>query len=149
MKSLGLTGNPLQGFGYALFAQMPWAATMLFSLRGMSTQPSLFPSFALDSQFLWCESLALADPYGVFPLLSTVAVAFSGGRPQTVQKSGQPSLSARDQQYITYAIRGASFTFLPFAMQLPAGVLIFFLVNNLFNRITTPLIVRYLSQDVK
>jgi membrane protein insertase Oxa1/YidC/SpoIIIJ len=148
MKSMGLTGNPLQGLGYTFFAQMPWATIMLFSLRGMSTQPNLFPSFALDSQFLWCESLALADPYGILPLLSTMAVALSAGKSQTAVKPGEPSISARDQKYVMYAIRGASFTFLPFAMQLPAGVLIFFLVNNLFNRITTPMITKYLCKKV-
>lgn len=148
MKALGLSGNPLQGLGYTLFAQMPWAATMLFSLRGMSTQPNLFPSFTLDSQFLWCESLALADPYGILPLLSTMAVALSAGKPKQQIKPDQPSLSARDQKYVVYAIRGASFTFLPFAMQLPAGVLIFFLVNNIFNRVTTPLIARFMCKTV-
>ena len=149
MSSLGLTGNPFQGFGYLFLCQIPWATTFFFALRGMSTQSILFPSFVFESGYFWCDSLALADPYGVLPLLSTAAVALNSRRPAGQSTSGGPasrSLSERDQKYLTYAIRGACFTFLPFTMQLPAGILIFFLINNLFNRITAPLIHRFYSR---
>ena len=147
MQGYGLSGNPLQGFGYLFAAQIPWVTTMLFALRGMSTQPDLFPSFALDSKFLWCESLALPDPYGILPLVSSTAIVLSSKRynnrsPQDAS-SGR-SLSVRDEVYVKYAIHGACFTFLPFAMQLPAGILIFFIFNTVFNRLATPLIHRYM-----
>jgi membrane protein insertase Oxa1/YidC/SpoIIIJ len=148
MNSLGLTGNPLQGFGYLISCQVPWATIFFVSLRGMATQPSLFESFVYDSKFLWCESLALADPYGVLPLISTAAVALSTKSNTKPPSNGEttPSLSMRDQAYIKYAIRGACFTFLPFAMQLPAGLLIFFLINNVFNRVAGSIISRYAFQ---
>ena len=148
MKSYGLTGNPLQGFGYTFMAQLPWTTTMLFAIRGMSTQPDLFPSFAFDSAFLWCESLALPDPYGILPFISSASIALSSYNRQS-DSSQKGSLSARDRIYVNYAVRAACFTFLPFAMQLPAGMLIFFIFNTVFNRIAAPLVHRYMGKGIR
>jgi membrane protein insertase Oxa1/YidC/SpoIIIJ len=141
LAGYGLTGSPVEGFGYLFLCQLPFVTTMLFSIRGMSTQPELFKSFITESGIGWIPSLALPDPYGILPLISTSIVALASSR----QGSGDvsKSISARDQQYIQYAIRGACFTFLPFAMQLPAGMILFFIFNSIFNRLATPLIHQY------
>ena len=152
MRAYGLSGNPLQGFGYLFCAQLPWVTTMLFSLRGMATQHSVFHSFAVDSKFLWCESLALADPYGFLPLISSTGIVLSslrGGNTLAEDRARARSLSRRDESYVRYAIKGACFTFLPFAMQLPAGMLIFFIFNTAFNRLATPLIHKCMWKPIK
>lgn len=148
MKSFGLTGNPLQGFGYMFMAQLPWTTTMLFAIRGMSTEPELFPSFAFDSSFLWCESLALPDPYGILPFLSSAAIALSSYNRESIP-SRKGSISARDRIYVKYAMRAACFTFLPFAMQLPSGMLIFFIFNTVFNRLAAPLVHRFMGKGIR
>lgn len=141
MKARGLTGNPLQGFGYQLLLQAPWTATMFLSIRGMSIHPDIFPSFAQNSSLLWCPSLALPDPLGLVPLISTTAVVLSSSKLSGKTSSAPAkSLSERDRKYVEYAVRGACFTFLPIAMQLPAGIFIFFMFNTLFNRIVAPVI---------
>lgn len=147
MKAYGLSGNPFQGFGYILTAQLPWVTTMLFAVRGMATQTDLFKSFATQSEFLWCPSLALPDPYGLLPLISTAAIVLSSPKSPTGsngQGNARGSISARDQLYVQYAIRGACFTFLPFTMQLPVGILLFFIFNTAVNRLSVPLIMRFM-----
>jgi membrane protein insertase Oxa1/YidC/SpoIIIJ len=151
MKMFGLSGNPFQGFQYLFLVQLPWVTTMLFSLRGMSTQPDIFPSFITESGFTWCPSLALPDPYGILPLLSSTSIVLSSLRSGNSASDDQrkiQSLSERDQLYVKYAIKGACFTFLPFAMQLPAGIIIFFLFNTIFNRLATPLIYKFMWKPI-
>jgi membrane protein insertase Oxa1/YidC/SpoIIIJ len=150
LTSLGLSSNPLQGLGYFILAQLPWTTVMLFSVKGMATQASIFTSFGLDSKFLWCDSLALADPYGILPLLSTAAVAVSPsqGRTHTTEsRENNDSASHRDARYIKYALHGATFAFLPFAMQLPSGMLVCFLVNTIFSRLVSHLVRRYILRE--
>jgi membrane protein insertase Oxa1/YidC/SpoIIIJ len=139
MKTKGLTANPLQGLGYLILCQAPWSATMFLALRGMSLHPSSFTSFGLESPILWCESLALPDPTGLIPLMSTAGMVLSSRR-MTPSGANPASISDRDRKYVEYAIRGACFTFLPIAMHLPAGVFIFFIFNTIFNRLVTPFI---------
>ena len=150
MKTYGLSSNALQGFGYLITAQLPWITTMLFAVRGMATQTELFGNFIVDSEFLWCPSLALPDPFGVLPLLSTTAVVLSSVRTQpdpAVAAGRGRTLSARDQKYLRYAMNGACFTFLPLAMHLPAGIMIFFIFNTVVNRVSVPLIVMFSRQN--
>jgi len=138
LHAKGLTNNPFQGLGYAAFIQLPWTITMFLGLRGMSSYPDSFPGFCFNSDFLWCPSLALPDPYGVIPLLSSLIIL------RSVKRSvNSGSRSERDTLYFKYAMTGATLTFLPFAMQLPSGMIMFFLVNTIFNRLTTPLINSY------
>ena len=133
IKAYGIAQNPLEGFGYLFLAQIPWFFTAVFSLRGMSTQTDLFASYIGDSRLFWCESLALPDPYGILPVLSTSIIVLSSCMPKD-KSAGLPPV---DPRYLKYAIRGACFSFLPFAMHLPSGLIIFFIFNTVFNRIVT------------
>jgi membrane protein insertase Oxa1/YidC/SpoIIIJ len=144
MKAHGLSANPLQGLGYVLLCQLPWTSTMFFAIRGMAMNPELFPSFAFQSSFLWLDSLALADPYGILPFASAAAIALSSSmrRSPATGDVAKASISDRDRTYLNYAMRAACFTFLPFAMQLPSGILIFIIFNTVFNRVAVPLIHR-------
>lgn len=132
LHALGLTTNPFAGMGYLLIAQMPWTCTMMFAMRGMSTRLDCFPSFILGSEFLWCESLALSDPFGILPSISAMYIAL-----MTYQSS---SIASNDTGksinllYMRYAIRAASFIFMPFAMHLPSGMIVFFIFNSVFSR---------------
>jgi membrane protein insertase Oxa1/YidC/SpoIIIJ len=144
LHAKGLSNNPFQGLGYAAFVQLPWTLTMFVSLRGMVTHPDIFQEFCCESNFFWCPTLALPDPYGILPLLSSLLILRSAGRAST---SGH-SLNRHDVRYFRFAVTGATLTFLPFAMQLPAGMILFFLVNTIFNRITTPLIHSYMSRQL-
>ena len=135
MQAYGLSSNPFQGFGYFLLVHMPWVTTTLFALRGMSTQPELFSNFISDSRFLWCESMALSDPYGILPVLSSSLILLSPSNPR-VSVDKQPRFSV-DPVYLKYAFRGACFTFVPFAMHLPAGIVTFFIFNTVFNRLVS------------
>ncbi len=141
LQAKGLTNNPFQGLGYAAFVQFPWTLTMFLSLRGMASHPGLFEGFCCQSTLLWCPSLALPDPYGILPLMSSVLIL------RSVKNSGnQPAKT--DMRYFRYAVTGATLTFLPFALQLPSGMILFFLFNTVFNRIATPLIHRYMRKQL-
>lgn len=141
MSTYGISANPLQGFGYVVFAQIPWFVTTFLAIRGMSTQLDIFNSFICDSSFLWCESLALSDPYGILPLLSTSLIyASSGHGRMNAQDTTKPAI---DPIYLKYALRGACFTFLPFAMHLSSGLFIFFIFNTVFNRLALLLVQAY------
>ncbi len=143
LSARGVSGNPLQGFGYMLMLQAPWSMISLFGIRGMSQHPDLFPSFIIDSPMAWCPSLALSDPLGVVPLLSAAMVALSSTQlPKGTSSAPGPSISDRDRLYISYAVRGACFTFLPLAISLPVGVYIFFIFNTCISRLVLPLVYR-------
>lgn len=142
MQAYGLSSNLFQGFGYLLLVQMPWVTTTLFALRGMSTQPELFSNFITDSRLLWCESMALSDPYGILPVLSSSVILLSSSYAR-VSVDKQPRFSV-EPLYLKYAFRGACFTFVPFAMHLPAGIVTFFIFNTVFNRLASYLIRRFI-----
>jgi membrane protein insertase Oxa1/YidC/SpoIIIJ len=144
LQSQGLTNNPFQGLGYAAFLQLPWTLTMFLSLRGMATHPDQFNGFCCESSLLWCPSLALPDPYGILPLMSTLLILRSVNKSAVPRNHSKPT----DMRYFRYAMTGATLTFLPFAMQLPSGMILFFLFNTIFNRITTPFIHRYMSRQL-
>ena len=146
LSALGLTNNPFTGMGYMLLVQAPFTLTMIMAMRGMSSRIDYFPSFILDSKLGWCDSLALPDPFGIFPLLYATSLVLGTYRATGagVLNSGSESATAAidNSVYVNYAVRAACFVFLPLAMELPASMVIFFLFNSIFTRISTSLLPR-------
>lgn len=138
LQKLGISSNPLAGFGYLLTLQIPWTFTMVVALRGMTTRLDHFASFIFDSQLLWCDSLALPDPYGVFPLVSVFCVTMikpSSKIHADATLDNTDSIDSGRKTYINYAVRAGSFMFLPLAMHLPISMICFFLFNTIFSRV--------------
>jgi len=146
LAAKGLSNNPFQGLGYAAMIQFPWTITMFISIRDMSLHADLFREFVTNSSMLWCPSLALPDPYGILPLVSTLMVLRS--LHASSRSSTSAGSSAMDSARLRYVLSGATLTFLPFLMQFPSGVIIFFLVNTVFNRLAAPVIVRLSKSSV-
>ena len=138
LSAKGLSNNPFQGLGYAALIQFPWSMTMFLSIRDMSTHPDLFRDFTADSNMLWCPSLALPDPYGILPLLSSVMVL------RNLHSSSRRSATNAmiETVRLKYVLSAATLTFLPVLMQLPSGIILFFMVNTAFSRIVTQWIIR-------
>ncbi len=138
LSARGLTNNPFQGLGYTTLIQFPWTITMFLSLRDMSTHADLFKDFTANSATLWCPSLALPDPYGILPLLSSLMVL----RNLHASTNRSQNNSVIDPVRLKYVLSGATLTFLPWLMQLPSGIIMFFIVNTAFNRLVTPWVMR-------
>lgn len=138
LSAKGLNNNPFQGLGYATLVQFPWTITTFLSIRDMSTHADLFRDFSVNSNFLWCPSLALPDPYGILPLLSSFMVL----RNLNASTSRSTTNASIDPVRIKYVLAGATLTFLPLLIQLPSGIVLFFMVNTAFNRIATYWILR-------
>ncbi|CAK9032689.1 unnamed protein product [Durusdinium trenchii] len=60
----------MKGTWNLIFVQLPLYITAFAALRGMAGHPDLFRGFAMESP-LWLESLALADPCYVMPILTS------------------------------------------------------------------------------
>ena len=142
LHAKGLTNNPFQGMGYATLVQFPWTLTMFLSLRDMISHPEIAPGFASESGFLWCPSMALPDPYGILPLISSLMVLRTLNRSLS-SGSSPPSANVLDPTRMKFVICGATLTFAPFLMQLPCGIVLFFIMNTTFNRLVTPIIHKY------
>ena len=103
-----------------------WFLTYMGAIRGFLCHPDLFPSFILNSEFLHLTSLALPDPTGVLPVLSSAAYL--------------AALECREEfrlhpqaEKMRLAMRGLTFLFLPLASQLPAAFYLFMATNAMFN----------------
>ena len=148
LSSKGLSNNPFQGLGFATLVQFPWTITMFLSIRDMATHPELFRDFTSDSNLMWCPSMALPDPYGILPLVSSLMVLRNLHK--SISNSGVSSNKyAMDPSHIRYVMTGATLTFLPLLMQLPCGIILFFMVNTTFNRLVTPWIHRWSRKQVR
>lgn len=137
LASKGLTNNPFQGIGYAAFVQFPWTITMFLSIRDMATHSDRFSEFTTDSNFMWCPSMALPDPYGILPLMSSFMVLRNLHK-STSSSNAPTNKFSMDPSHLRYVMTGATLTFLPLLMQLPCGIVIFFIVNTTFNRLLAP-----------
>ena len=136
LAAKGLSNNPFQGLGYAALVQFPWTITVFLSVRDMSIQIDRFRDFSTDSSTLWCPSLALPDPYGILPLLSSLMV-LRNLRASTTRSTNSVPNSAVNPVSLKYVLSAATLTFIPLLMQLPSGIVIFFIFNTVFNRIVT------------
>ena len=62
----------MKGTWNLIFFQMPLYITAFAAMRGMANHPDVFRGFAMESP-LWLDSLALADPYYVMPILTSAS----------------------------------------------------------------------------
>ncbi|KAF4676190.1 Cytochrome c oxidase assembly protein cox18, mitochondrial [Perkinsus chesapeaki] len=141
----GIGRNPFQGMGFLFGIQTPWIITLFAAIRGMATHPDVFRSVCLDSNFLWCPSLMLADPYGILPLASSVmAIAAARAQMKLVPVVSDPDRAEWDTTYFNYGLQGAVLLFLPFAVHLPAGCFIFVMCNTVMNAVVNIVVKRRL-----
>ncbi|CAK9027586.1 unnamed protein product [Durusdinium trenchii] len=128
----------MKGTWNLIFVQLPLYITAFAALRGMAGHPDLFRGFAMESP-LWLESLALADPCYVMPILTSAimltnqelfgSVDTEAAAPTEVADgSGQVGQSTM-QKYQKIIARISALLFIPFTQSFPAGVFIFMCTN--------------------
>ena len=125
LKSRNLSSMPREN-KFLIGLNVAWFLTYMGAIRGFLCHPELFPTFVLDSQVAHLASLAVPDPTGLLPLLSSTAYV--------------AALECREEfrvhpqnEKMRLAMRGLTFLFLPLAAQLPAAFYVFMATNALFN----------------
>merc|ERR1719195_762552 len=131
----------LKGIWNVLFLQVPLYITAFTAMRGLACHPDLFRGFAMESR-LWLDSLALADPYALLPML-TGAMMLTNieifGAPDAELASMQQQVSSQFGErntednpflkYHKYILRGSMVLFVPLTWSFPSGVFIFMSTN--------------------
>mmetsp|Transcript_12483 Transcript_12483/g.37649 ORF Transcript_12483/g.37649 Transcript_12483/m.37649 type:complete len:244 (+) Transcript_12483:1-732(+) len=111
------------------------------AMRGFANHPDLFRGFAMEAP-LWLDSLAMADPYGLMPVL-TSAIMLTNieifGSVDTEVAAAQPLVENKEsenvagqgtfEKYRKWIVRGTSLLFIPMTWNFPAGVFIFMSTN--------------------
>eukprot|EP00927_Polykrikos_kofoidii_P061762 TRINITY_DN56599_c0_g1_i1.p1 TRINITY_DN56599_c0_g1~~TRINITY_DN56599_c0_g1_i1.p1 ORF type:complete len:488 (+),score=93.63 TRINITY_DN56599_c0_g1_i1:101-1465(+) len=133
----------LKGTWNLLCFQMPLYITAFASMRGFASYPHLFPSFAMEAPF-WLDSLALADPYALFPLLTgaimitntelfgSIDTEIAQATPVAAESSSTPVGGVSTvQKYQKWIMRGSALAFVPMTWNFPAGVFVFMSTNLL------------------
>ncbi|CAJ1445802.1 unnamed protein product [Effrenium voratum] len=127
----------MKGTWNLFLVQMPLYITAFAALRGMANHPDMFRGFAMESP-LWLESLALADPYCILPVI-TGAIMITNtelfGSVDTeatqIEEKGDGAAFGQNtmQKYQKHIMRGSAVLFIPMTMNFPAGVFIFMSSN--------------------
>merc|ERR1719213_1616492 len=99
---------------------MPMYILFYCSVRGMIAHPVTFSSFAVDPS-LWMDSLLLADPLGIMPVVSACAVLLNAEINSPPPREGQEE----NALYFRYVIRGAVLAFVPLTSMLSSSMLVF------------------------
>eukprot|EP00930_Biecheleria_cincta_P044239 TRINITY_DN30366_c0_g1_i1.p1 TRINITY_DN30366_c0_g1~~TRINITY_DN30366_c0_g1_i1.p1 ORF type:complete len:471 (-),score=93.68 TRINITY_DN30366_c0_g1_i1:48-1424(-) len=139
----------LRGTGNLLLFQMPLYVTAFAAIRGIASHPDMFRGFAMEAP-LWLDSLALADPYYILPVLTgcimlTNAELFGSidteaAAASPVGETTEPAAAAGGaaavgqntlQKYQKHFMRGSAIMFIPLTMSFPAGVFVFMSTNML------------------
>lgn len=135
----------LKGTGNLIFFQVPLYITAWQAMLGFASHPDLFRGFAMEAP-LWLDSLALADPYYFYPML-TAAVMLTNAElfgsidteASSVSMDGLQGPQAALEKYRPWIMRGSMVFFLYFTMSMPAGVFVFMSTNlvtaSLLNRL--------------
>jgi len=130
--------SPLQGMGYQWLCIVPLSVHTDFALRGMLAHPDAFHDFVV-ARSLWLDSLVLADPFGVWPVLSALAVLanmeLNSPRPQDGQEE--------NALYMKLVMRGATLTFVPITALLPSAMIVFMGSNDAYIAAITWIFRRY------
>ena len=121
LQEKGISGSPLQGFGYAFCVQMPGFLCMFAAVRGMATHPMAYRDFVADAAS-WVTSPALPDPLGVFPVSSALAILANAELQMRYNQNLDP--------YMLYVVRGAVLLFVPLTMQMPSGMIAWIFANT-------------------
>jgi len=131
----------LKGVWNVIFLQVPLYITAFAAMRGLASHPDMFRGFAMESP-LWLDSLALADPYALLPLM-TGAMMLTNieifGAPDAELASMQQQVSSQFGErntednpflkYHKYILRGSMILFVPLTWSFPSGVFIFMSTN--------------------
>jgi len=127
----------LKGTWNLVCVQLPLYITAFAALRGMASRPDLFRGFAMESP-LWLDSLALADPTYILPVLTSAIMLTNQELFGSVDTEAAPTESSTDaspggpstmQKYSKYFSRGSAVLFIPFTSGFPSGVFIFMCTN--------------------
>ena len=125
LRSKGLLGIPFSN-KLLIACNISWFLTFFNALRGMVTHPDSFPGFAMSSSCAWMPSLALADPLGILPVVSSIAYV-------AALESREEFRSHPKADKMRYAIRGLTFVMLPISTHLPAAFYVYMATNAFFN----------------
>jgi len=126
----------LKGTWNLVCVQLPLYITAFAALRGMASRPDLFRGFAMESP-LWLDSLALADPTYILPVLTSAIMLTNQELFGSVDTEAAPTESTESstggpstmQKYSKYFSRGSALFFIPFTSGFPSGVFIFMCTN--------------------
>lgn len=126
----------MKGTWNLIFVQLPLYVTAFAAMRGMANRPDLFRGFAMEAP-LWLDSLALADPYYVLPVLTSAIMitnqelfgSVDTEAPTTESTSETPGGPSTMERYSKYFSRGSALVFIPFTAGFPSGVFIFMCTN--------------------
>lgn len=126
----------MKGTWNLIFVQLPLYVTAFAAMRGMANHPDLFRGFAMEAPF-WLDSLALADPYYVLPVLTSAIMitnqelfgSVDTEAPATESTTETPGGPSTMQRYSKYFSRGSALLFIPFTSGFPSGVFIFMCTN--------------------
>jgi len=131
----------LKGLSNLILIQMPLYITAFAAMRGIANHPHMFPSFAMESP-LWLDSLALADPYALFPMF-TAAVMLTNAElfgsidsemAQAINDTKAPTTSAVGgsdtfKKYQKHLARGSAVVFIPLMWSFPASTFVYMSTN--------------------
>lgn len=128
--------NPLSGC-LPMLIQMPFLISIFYALREYSYDPE-------HMSFLWLPSLGAADPLYILPILSAVSTFIM--QKQTMAKGNSSGVAAQQQKVML--------VFMPLfigyiSLQFPSGLVIYWVVSNLFQMIQQFVMFRAEPKGVK
>lgn len=124
--------NPLQGMGYQVFCLMPMYILFYCSVRGIMAHPDAFRNFVVEPS-MWLDSLVLADPLGIMPVVSACSVLLNVEMNSPPPRDGQEDTAL----YFRFVIRGAVLAFVPLTSMLSSSMLVFMATNAAYTAIVT------------
>jgi len=128
--------NPLSGC-LPMLIQMPFLISIFYALREYSYDPE-------HMSFLWLPSLGAADPLYILPVLSALSTFIM--QKQTMSTSSASGAAAQQQKVML--------VFMPLfigyiSLQFPSGLVIYWVVSNLFQMIQQFIMFRAEPKGVK
>eukprot|EP00916_Digyalum_oweni_P013108 GHVL01021551.1.p1 GENE.GHVL01021551.1~~GHVL01021551.1.p1 ORF type:complete len:184 (+),score=36.52 GHVL01021551.1:343-894(+) len=143
----------LGGIPFMLFIQLPMFSIMFASLRGFSLHSDIFREYSLYGP-LWLDSLALADPYGLLPVIAGVGTllfndALSRKSKHDDEYAGIIS-KPKDDRMLWFTRFILLFGLPTILSPLPSGIVIYIIFNGLFSMFisyitTIPIVEDYLN----
>merc|ERR1711957_680542 len=100
--------------------------------------PDAFRSFVVEPS-LWLDSLVLADPYGILPVISACAVLLNAEINTPPPREGGEDNAV----YFRFVIRGAVLAFVPLTSMLSSSMLMFMATNATFTALATMIYRRF------
>ncbi len=127
-KEMGV--NPLSGC-LPLIVQMPFLIAMFYALRDYAYNPAY-------EHFLWLPSLSATDPWYILPILSAISTYFMSK--QTAVDGGMGGQQKIMQIFMPLFIGYIS-------LQFPSGLVIYWVVSNLFQLVQQSFIYRHMDKE--